>query len=837
MTLDEFFAAVEAYWTQADEQEGFRPSPGVLMMLRAIRASQPSVETRPEDKNAANRPYKSGYLPERRLLWIRRAELTRLAKTIGMPDYARDFVNEKDVFIRLTTAFAMSGNIDSPDQRGVVLVGKSDEGKTSKEILWIGITNELDIARLTLEERASRLRSPISRYPARERLGWVRHVDLDNTIPSLGRDALRDVAASVLNAELTPVAGSVDLLSGDNSNDQRVIWYPTSDTDDLRKVLEDKPSVIYVVGPQSFDELCGVITEFLTAHPTVAGNQFVVVDRERLADGLSHQPWLWSTQTGSTRTVEVCKEIDNVKRLLGCEPITEHPVVRRYEFPRSPSLTRVIGRFGSGRTTVLVQLADRLRGHVVLVLKGTLASDDLVIAESLLQALETDVAVLVDDADLYHDELGPQLARLARAARVSRYARRFLVAGSSLSRKSIGQSCEAARRLLNDDLFTINSVSEDAFTAVSIAVQSAAHLNDETVDVLRLFETTPRVVTDWVETHRRRDWSLGEHEPFLASVRARLSRWQSAYEQLPDVSRDILRVIAGLRCLLHWSELPLIRELAADAVAFTTGHLAHESFRAFRELELDGWLIETGKGFRIDDICLLTPINDFLDMKEGWDYMDQPLLDPLVWRIVEWLPDGSRRLAIAQRDVVLGTAGLLLRYCEPDPLLRRALTERMLAERPGIASFHSTFVDALIELGEIDEAIAYIERVGKLSWEPRATLPAILQLLDARQREARVIASIESQEESNCIPRLQRAFVTGPIRVDPEVSSQHALLADLLERHQFIAIRDFTRDGPMFLEHYLDPRRRMRRSAEQRAHDLAQFLATLGQQVAPDSQE
>lgn len=139
MTLDEFFDHVEAYWAQADEHEGFRPSIGVPQMLRAIRASQPNVGKRPEDNTAANRPYRSGYLPERRLLWIRRAELTRLAKTIDKQHYARDFVGKGNVFIGLTTKLAISGNLDELGTRDVVLVGKSDEGKTSKEILWIGI--------------------------------------------------------------------------------------------------------------------------------------------------------------------------------------------------------------------------------------------------------------------------------------------------------------------------------------------------------------------------------------------------------------------------------------------------------------------------------------------------------------------------------------------------------------------------------------------------------------------------------------------------------------------------------------------------------------------------
>jgi len=524
---------------------------------------------------------------------------------------------------------------------------------------------------------------------------------------------------------------------------------------------------------------------------------------------------VWSKHAGWMRTFAVCKAADDVERVLGCHPIAEHSVVRRYEFPRSPSLTRIIGRFGSGRSTVLVQLTAQLSACMPVVLNGALTVDDLVIVEELLRSYPAGIVVVADDVDLYHRELGPQLARLARAATASRCARHFLLAYSSLARRAAGQSCGAAQQLLNSDLFTINSLSENASRSVSVAVRSAgnAQLTDETVDALRLFETTPRVVTDWIETHQHRDWSVGEHEPFIAAVRARLRRWQGAYEQLPDVSRDVLRCIAALRCLLHWSELPLVRELVADVVAFTNGHPAHESFRAFRELELDGWLRETGSGFRIDDICLLTPINNFLDMKEGLDYVEQSLIDPLVWRVLEWLPEGSRRLSAAHRDAVLGTAALLLRYCQLDPLVRRMLTERMLTERPGVAAVQCTLVDALLELGEIENAIAHIESVGKLAWELPVTLPAIVQLLDARQRELRVLESIESSEENNSTPRLQRSGLVGRIRIDPEVSPRHALLAELLERQQFVPIRDFTRDGPMFLDHYLDTRRRRRLTA------------------------
>lgn len=810
MTLDEFFDAVEAYWAQADEHEGFRTSPGVLMMLRAIRASQQNVDKRPEDKNATNRPYKSGYLPERRLLWIRRRELTRLAKTIGMPDYARDFVGEDDAFVRLTTAFAMSGNVDSPDQRGVVLVGKSDERKTSKEILWIGITNELDIARLTLEERAGRLRSPISRYPARERLGWVRHVDLDNAIPSFGRDVLHDVAAELLKAELTPVVNGVDLLPAQEDFEARpAIWYPPSGMDELAAVLGDDSRIVYVVGTKSFDELRGIITDFLTAHPAAARNQFIVVDRERLADELSHAPWLWSKHAGATRGFVVCATSD-LGDALGIRFFAVHPVADDYNFQTTPSLTRVVGRFGAGRSAVLTQICHGFSDTVAIVLRSTVQEHEVAAVESMLHSLPTDVFVVLDDAELYGGALAAHLARLARACIRPEPVRRLLVAYSSTARLDIARELDATRRLLGDDTLDINAWSGIAFSTVSTAARSLpdVHLDDPTIAALRLCESTPRIAADWVQVHAERKSDFDAHDAFLNKVQRRLDRWQDAYERLNPLYQDVVRVIAAFRCLLHWSELPLMREMVADAVLFMSGHTAPQTFRAFRDLVLDGWLEETGQGFRIDDICLFTPVVELLDATAGAEYWGQRLFDPLLWRFIDWLPEGSRWLGLAERDAALSAAALLLRYCEPDVLQRKAVIARILAERPAQAA-HSTFVDILIEQGALAEAIAYVEREGTLTWEPKPTLPAILQILDTRQCETgRIIASIESMEESNQTVRLKRACIASNVRLDSALSPEAATLFKLLERHHFVPLQEYTRDGALFLQSYLDSYRR-----------------------------
>lgn len=421
MTADDFFRYVEAYWAHAEQHGGSRPAPGVLQMLRATRDSHVGVGKRPGDISArTHRPYRSGYLSGQRLLWIRRPELTRLAKAIGKKEYARDFVDEDDPFIHRTTTFAISGDVASFCQRGVVLVGRS-EARTGNDILWIGITTDRALAYLDLAERAARLRTPMSRYPARERLPWANHADVVGSIAVANAADVRQATRELFAMDLVTVNDHIDLLH-EGGLEPQLLCHAPDGIHELKQAFEEHGELpVIVAGRDIFDELRTIAFTLAGTNSTLSGVPVVILDRERLADELSHRPWLWSKHFGNDNGIQIIAPGDDVRlrtvTLTG--PFADVPPVsaalRSNLRSALNTSARIIGEPGSGKTTAIVSLLERNEQPVVWV-SGGYRDDELLV--SLVHDLNN-VVVVLDDFGWQRDvpEHQSPLARITRLQR------------------------------------------------------------------------------------------------------------------------------------------------------------------------------------------------------------------------------------------------------------------------------------------------------------------------------------------------------------------------------------------------------------------------------------
>jgi hypothetical protein len=424
MSAEEFFHYLEAHWAHA-EQHGSRPAPGVLQMLRAIRDSDLGVGKRPGDISArTHRAYRSGYLSEQRLLWIRRSELTWLAKAIGKSEYARDFVDKKGAFIDRTTKCAISHDVDSPG-RGVVLVGRS-EARTRNDILWIGITTDRALASLDLAERAARLAMPIARYPARARLPWANHADLVRSIAVAHAADVRQTTRELFATDLTTVNEHIDLLHAGDPEAQ-LLWHAPDGISDLKQAFEEHGELpVVVAGRDTFDELRTIAVTLIGTDNTLSGVPIVILDRERLADELSHYPWLWSERFGKELGFHIIHGDDDDRLrdlLIGRSRVPElvaddlqHPAVQL----RSLRGARLVGRDGSGRTTALYFIARGYKTGLTVVVLNPLSEQERRLVRDMVRDCAEEVEgerstkVILDDVLAQEFSVAPYQTTLAR---------------------------------------------------------------------------------------------------------------------------------------------------------------------------------------------------------------------------------------------------------------------------------------------------------------------------------------------------------------------------------------------------------------------------------------
>jgi hypothetical protein len=731
MTLDDFFDYVEAYWAQAEQHGGFRTATGVPTMLGAIRDSHPSVEKHPEDKNAANRPYKSGYLPERRLLWIRRAELTRLAKAIGMPDYARDFVNEKDVFIRLTTALAMNGDVDQLARRGAVLVGRSD-ARTSKDILWIGITPDRELARLSLSKRAAGLRSPISRYVARERLSWATNADVVGGIAHATSAATRQVTQELFGPNLTAVKENIDLLH-DGSHDEQILWHAPGGADDLKSILKERDLPVIVAGCETFDELRTMVTMMCSADASLAGTPFAILDRDRLADELSHLPWVWSKYFAPNMPFAIVEDGDEarMRKVLGIAqdaPLVAHPAVTRCLNERR---VRFEGRMGSGKTCAVLQAFRDTPQHAI-VLRASAEERHIELCDAILSEVLADRALIImDDLEqqAFDTAVRSPLGRLiSRLHTRGNEANRIVVTYDSGARAKVEQHfgsylAEFTAAVALDNPRHAFIVDVLRATAAASGVEVDEYALQRTATILQRWENTPAAAARYVFAH-----DAGSH-----------LRIPETIKDMPNVppqattgdARFVLRIIAALRAA------------GVDEPAIVTVGLLFEHFIGGNDYarfeEAVRTLVEERRiRTTILSISLAGAELEPLMAAEESDF--QRRFSEAVDAVLDGIDERDRRsLLFSEGERALGLG-------QSDRGLR--LLERLRSEAPGLfADYQERFAMGFLRAADGETAVRYLEEYvvqhpEEMPW--KTVLQFLSALSPAEQRRLVKLGAIDA---------------------------------------------------------------------------------------------
>jgi hypothetical protein len=440
----------------------------------------------------------------------------------------------------------------------------------------------------------------------------------------------------------------------------------------MRKVVlalgaKQSPEWIVLCVPLSFDDVARLVRRVLGSWKDLR-IRFLVLDPDGLARLVGPFPWLWSAYIGPTEWAVLAP--GDVSRLCGVLHLTPgltthlpldrqviHPAVDPNSYRHSQSAeifaamwrdrgrpadvpplraraeqvaaetpsfppgqhTRIVGRRGSGKTTVICQLARlHYANRPTIVVARSCAVAQLPAIEAVLDALSGDAhqPILIVMDDVGEDSMILPLVVAAVARAESRGHRPTLViahdsfAGIEIDKALAGTLRGYVNRTLVLDAVPSAFLAEIAIRVLPIfQIGAAEDWFDEELDYILDFNDTPDTIWRWFYFYRGQDyitlWHAGQHRgAFADRVESPPSWIRTAQEAVQRLARrpgsaDQLTLLLVLGSLTMFSPTAeRTTALVQEAFGFITGTTGLVSrFEAARRA-LDGiwfWCDKNGR--------------------------------------------------------------------------------------------------------------------------------------------------------------------------------------------------------------------------------------------------